>query len=372
MSWDFKYQPEPNFDYLLQTLRRQNQGGPAPILELSADLEVMQEVCGRQFKIPAELSTWDPHFTAAKEAALKKVLDLNLEFALKVGYDTVKVSPIVPMSFPNFASAENTARPGEKRGWMDEHQGLLNSREDLDRYPWPEPSQINLFPLDYLAEKLPAGMKLHLLVMGIFEAIRWLMGFENFSIACIEDPEMVDEILERLARVVEAMVDRCAAHPAVGFVAMPDDLGFNTGTMVSPELIRRWVIPREKRIADICHKHQKPFVFHSCGNIQAVIEDEIEVVKIDAWHAFQDNILPVERAYEKYHDRVALLGGLDLDLLTRGTPEEVRERVAAILEFCGPGGGYCLGSGNSLANYIKLENFKAMLEAGAKWNRGRK
>jgi uroporphyrinogen decarboxylase len=371
MTWDFKYKPEPDFNRLLKILKRQTKSGPVPILELSADMEIMQEICGRQFSIPLGLSFYDDNFTPEKESAMRQVLDLNLEFALKVGYDTVKVSPMVPMPFPNFMAAENTALPGKKRGWMDEHGGLIATREDVERYPWPDASKINLFPLDYLAERLPANMKLHALVMGIFEAIRWLMGFENFSLACIQNPELVDGIFERLARVVEALVDKCAAHPAVGFIAVPDDMGFNSGAMISPELIRKWVIPREKRIADACRRHNKPFVFHCCGNIEAIILDEIDTVKIDAWHAFQDNILPVELAYEKYSDRVAILGGVDLDLLARAAPGQVCRRVREILETCGEGGGYCLGSGNSLANYIKLENFRVMLEEGWKWNQER-
>jgi len=363
----FEYKPDPDFEYLLKVLRREGKRGPVPILELSADLEIMQEVCKRRFRVPAGLSFFDHRLSREKESALKQILDLNLDFALKVGYDTVKASPIVPMSFPGVTACDNPAIAGGKRGWMDEHKGLINNREDLKRYCWPEKSQINLFPLDYLAEKVPPNMKLHILVMGVFEAVRWLMGFENFALACLDDPEMVDDIFERLTQVVEAVVDKCAAHSAVGFVAVPDDMGFNTSTMISPELIRKWVIPREKRIAQACHKHGKPLIFHCCGNIEAIIKDEIETVKIDGWHAFQDSILPVEKAYKKYHERVAILGGVDLDILTRGTPEQVRKRTRQILEACADG-GYCLGSGNSVANYIPLSNFRAMLEEGAAFN----
>jgi len=37
------------------------------------------------------------------------------------------------------------------------------------------------------------------------------------------------------------------------------------------------------------------------------------------------------------------------------------------LEKCLPGGGYCLGSGNSLANYIPFDNYVAMLDEGRKF-----
>lgn len=63
---------------------------------------------------------------------------------------------------------------------------------------------------------------------------------------------------------------------------------------------------------------------------------------------------------------MAMLGGIDVDFLCRSTPDEVRARTRQVLEACMPGGGYALGTGNTVANYIPLENFLAMLDEGLK------
>jgi uroporphyrinogen decarboxylase len=60
-----------------------------------------------------------------------------------------------------------------------------------------------------------------------------------------------------------------------------------------------------------------------------------------------------------------------MDILGRGSEEEVRARTRQILEACAPGGGYCRGSGNSVANYVKLENYYAMIDETQRWNRER-
>jgi uroporphyrinogen decarboxylase len=99
-----------------------------------------------------------------------------------------------------------------------------------------------------------------------------------------------------------------------------------------------------------------------------VMEDLIEV-GYDAKHSFEDVIQPVEEAKRQWGDRLAILGGIDIDLLSRGTPEQVRARTREVLEACMPGGGYALGSGNSIPNYIPTENYLAMLEEG--WRVGR-
>jgi uroporphyrinogen decarboxylase len=65
---------------------------------------------------------------------------------------------------------------------------------------------------------------------------------------------------------------------------------------------------------------------------------------------------------------LALVGGVDVHLLTSGSEAEVRHRTREILEVCGKGGGYVLGTGNSVANYIPLHNYLAMLDEGRRWN----
>ena len=73
------------------------------------------------------------------------------------------------------------------------------------------------------------------------------------------------------------------------------------------------------------------------------------------------------KAKELYGDRVSVLGGIDVDVLSRGTVADVVEYTRAVLQTCMPGGGYALGSGSSVTNYIPVENYKAMLDAGLKY-----
>lgn len=66
--------------------------------------------------------------------------------------------------------------------------------------------------------------------------------------------------------------------------------------------------------------------------------------------------------------RVAILGGIDMHFLATAAPHEIKERVKRTLDACAPGGGYALGSGNTVANYIPVPNYLAMLEAAREWN----
>ena len=97
------------------------------------------------------------------------------------------------------------------------------------------------------------------------------------------------------------------------------------------------------------------------------MEDLIEDVKIDAKHSFEDAIMPVSEFKKEYGDRIAVLGGVDVGKLRHLKEKELHQYVRDILDKCMPGGGYALGSGNSIINYLPIENYLAMLDEGAKW-----
>jgi uroporphyrinogen decarboxylase len=76
-----------------------------------------------------------------------------------------------------------------------------------------------------------------------------------------------------------------------------------------------------------------------------------------------DNILPVEQAYERHIDKFAILGGIDMDFMCHAKPEQVYERARAMLAQTAQRGGYALGTGNSVPDYVPDENYFAMTRA---------
>jgi uroporphyrinogen decarboxylase len=116
------------------------------------------------------------------------------------------------------------------------------------------------------------------------------------------------------------------------------------------------------KICEVAHARNLPFLLHSCGNIEKIMDDLIETVGIDARHSFEDAVTPIEQAVANYGDRIALLGGVDMDILGRGTEQEVRRRVRAIINACAPSGRFALGTGNSIASYVNCNNYLAMLD----------
>ncbi|MCP4749334.1 MAG: hypothetical protein GY866_00430 [Proteobacteria bacterium] len=372
MAIERPFKQGADFEHLRRVIMRETTDGPVPIIEMMADGSAMGEITGMEHTIDAmtelsELATDDEE--TGQEALEKgiKFFELNVAFAKAVGYDSALTIPLVPIP-RNRAQYSKTGGKEEVRPWQNEHGGTIPDRKTFEAFQWATVDQIDLMTLDLTASMLSPGMKMHVFYMGVFEDLRSIMGFEQMAIMSIDEPELLGDIMEQLTILGEAAIDRAAAHPSTGAVFYAEDMGFNTSTMLSPAFFREWVFPRQKRIADACHKHNKPFLLHSCGLVDSLMEDLIEFVGIDGFHSFQDTILPVEKVYEKYHDRIAILGGVDVGLLTSGTPEQVRTRCRQILDACGPGGGFAIGTGNSVANYCKIENYYAMIDEARKWN----
>ena len=89
---------------------------------------------------------------------------------------------------------------------------------------------------------------------------------------------------------------------------------------------------------------------------------------IDAKHSFEDGIEHVEAFYDRWHERIAVLGGVDLHLLATGSEAEIAARTQTILEHAAPTGGYACGSGNSIPNYVPVEAYLTLVETVARFN----
>ena len=92
--------------------------------------------------------------------------------------------------------------------------------------------------------------------------------------------------------------------------------------------------------------------------------DEIIDMGINAKHSNEDIIAPFDEWIARYNERIGLLGGIDLDLLCVHTPEETYRMVLERgRRFRQTARGYALGSGNSIPEYVPVDNYLAMLRA---------
>ena len=350
---------QPDYEGLVRNLRREGTPDRVYHLELLLDQEV-QDALGARFDLDCHLARSDHRYREKVTVALYRYL----------GYDAI-IAPLGGLSFPhlNARTATDTAELGRAGGrtWIDESSGSIASWEDFEKYPWPDPAQFDTSLVEWLTANVPDDMCLVGWCHNVYEETSWLIGYQPLCYALYDQPELVSAVFERVGGIYLAAARIYAQFDRVKILFDGDDMGFRSGTLISPNVLIEQSLPWHKRIAEVAHASGKLYLLHSCGKLDAIMSALIDDVKIDGRHSFEDVIEPVTEAKRRWGDRIALIGGIDVDFLVRATPEAISRRVWETLDICLPGGGYCLGSGNTITNYIPLDNYLAMLEAGREY-----
>lgn len=295
----------------------------------------------------------------------------EVEIQRFLGYDYVRCAlegVHWPMNRGETDDTADLARAGG-RSYIDEHVGPITSWQEFEAYPWPDPASMSLASLEWCETHLPEGMCV--IAGGGFahfaEHLIWLMGYETICYKLFDDRELVRAIADRLIAIYGAALERILQFRCVRMVWGSDDLGYRGGPLLAPRDLREFILPGHRLMARMSHDAGLPYLLHSCGNLAAIWPDLLDDVQIDAKHSFEDTIEDIIETKRVLGDRLALLGGIDVDFLCRADETAIRARVRSTLEACMPGGGYCLGTGNSVANYIPLDAYLAMLDEGRRF-----
>jgi len=376
-----EYKPEPNVDRLYTALSRKGTPDRVPFMELFADGEVMAAILGKP------LDYFSRKLRSRREWE-ERMLSL-IEFYATLGYDYVRADTrdfeATVKLYEQNKRVLSAGKIGSRayryktidvaaelnrgeRLWANEDVGVIASWDDFKSFPWEDPETIaeeGNAGLEWVCDHVPSGMGVITGAGSVLEPVMWLMGIKNFYVSLYKQPDLVDAMFKKVGGLsIERF--KLAAKTSRRIVAFwgSDDWGYKNGLMISPAMMRRWVFPVHKKMAEIAHSRGSFYLLHSCGNLRAIMDDIIDYVKVDAKHSFEDTYLPVTEAKKLYGDRITLIGGIDMDVLARRNPKEVREYVCQVLKVCKPNGGYCLGSGNTVANYVSLENYLTMLDVG--------
>lgn len=345
-----------NYQGLIDNLLRKATPDRVYFMELFHDGEVRNAIAER-FDLVDRLDLNDQHFAHLKTIAVNRFC----------GWDYVVAG--VSVNFQHHGATvgdtATMARSGGRR-YQDEHTGPIMNWDDFERYPWPDPSAPELSAdLEWFHENLPDDMCIIGGLTGHFaEELAWLMGYETLCFALYDQRDLVAAVADKLLATYRACLARMLEFDRVRAVWSSDDMGFKTGLLISPDDTRQFVLTGHKALAAMAHGAGRPYLLHSCGNLGDIIDDLIDDVCIDAKHSFEDTIEDVRQVKRTYGQRIAMIGGIDVDFLCRSDEQTIRRRVRDTLDICQPGGGYCLGTGNSVANYIPLDNYLSMIDEG--------
>lgn len=334
--WRGPVKAEPNFDNVLKVLRRERPDRPT-LFEFFLNAPLHRRLTGLSDTAPVDNRVMVKAF---RNAGYDYAMVYGSNFEFKVG----------AVAHQSTLSLNDGA--------------VITDRAGFEAYAWPDPDKADFSILEQAAGVLSPGMKIITQgPCGVLENVIRLVGFDSLCYILADDPDLAsgifDSVGERLVRYYRILLQ----HEAVGAIIGNDDWGYKTQPMLSPQDMRKYVVPWHRKIAAVAHAAGKPAIMHSCGNLKTLMDDIIDDIGYDAKHSFEDTIQPVEEAYEHYGRRIAILGGIDVDFVIRSEPEAVFRRAKAMLERSADRGGYALGTGNSVPEYVPQEHYFAMIAA---------
>ena len=334
-------------------------------------------------RVAATLQHSEPDRVPLAEAAIhyqimswflgRPVLDedvpAQVEFWTKAGYDyslftigMMRPGGVTQDSHISRVLQQTLAKDDEDpEAWNLWKKPRIHTEADFETFPWELAAQLDLQKFHQAQEYLPPGMKIIAATGKIFTMSWMLMGFENLCVNLKLNPEFAGMVIEKVAQIQLEGLRQVAGIPNVAAIWAVDDLAYSSGPILKPELLRQYIYPYYEEFGRICREHDLYFFFHTDGVVWDLIEDLI-AVGVDALHPIDPTCMDIQQVKEKYGQRITLVGNISTELLETGTPKQVARLTRERLRSIAPGGGYCLGSGNSVPDWARIENYRAMVE----------
>jgi uroporphyrinogen-III decarboxylase len=212
----------------------------------------------------------------------------------------------------------------------------------------------------FKAEKFiagPSGGSIGIVLLG---------GMERGLLELAANPDAVRAATRQLVRRQNA-ADEVLIHPDADAVLWAEDLGFKTGPLVGPAMFRDFFLEANKeRVRRVKGGFGRKVLQHCCGNINLLLDQFVDI-GFDAYQSIQPTAgMDICRLKRDYGDRISLWGGVAVEHLVGGSPEDVRADVRRAMACAKPGGRFILGSSHSIAVGTRYDNFMALLDEHAK------
>ena len=253
--------------------------------------------------------------------------------------------------------------------------------DDLENYNWPDPRNPQRFAglreeVESLHYNTDYAIQADAFFGGIYECAWWLRGFETFTVDMYRRPEFAELLLDKILKLYLKFYTEYLdlVGPYIQLMDYNDDIGMQTGPLLSPTMFRTYLKPRYGEIFKLIRSKTKAKIFqHTCGAVHQLIPDLIEI-GLDVLNPIQPlaSKMDIEGLKRDFGEKLCFHGGIDIQrLLPQGSATEVSTEVKRVAQTGGKGGGLILAGAHNIQADVPPENIIAMFEAAGNINKTR-
>lgn len=199
--------------------------------------------------------------------------------------------------------------------------------------------------------------------VNVFECMHPVAGHEEMLAAMIYDPDWVTDMCETFARLTvkcqKILFEREGAPDGIWYY---EDMGYKDSPFMSPEMYDRFIYPSHKYTMDFAKKLNLPVIVHSCGFVEPLIDgliragmDALQVIEIKAG-------MDLLRIYEKYGDKIALIGGIDVREIYPNDKARIDAELEKKIPIVKQKYGYVVHSDHSIPATVNFETYKYFIK----------
>ncbi len=196
---------------------------------------------------------------------------------------------------------------------------------------------------------------------GMFGGLRNYVGVQKLCTLFYDDPDFVEEMMDAVADFIIAMMDQILEHTDVDLFSFWEDMAYKTGPLIGPNMLRKYALPRYKRIVEFLRSRGVGFIgLDSDGDISLLIPVWLDA-GINVLYPFEVQCgMDVVQVRRQYGRELRMCGGIDKRALAIG-PKAIDaelERVRPLVEE----GGYIPGLDHSLPPDVSYANYLHYME----------
>ncbi|MDT8389899.1 MAG: uroporphyrinogen decarboxylase family protein [Lentisphaeria bacterium] len=328
-------------------------------------------------RVPINMA-WNPLIRKRVMAHFGAETSHELMAALGVDFMGVGARYAGPELFPKIPNRQVNPIYGWRTRWIEHGSGgywdycdfplATATVDDIAAWPFANPADFDYSHIESVIDTNPA-MGIHCGNPGtacIMNTIGFLRGMEQMFVDLITDDQagllLIDKLMDQQYGVMERTLE--AGKGKIDFLWMGEDLGTQIAPLISKDVFRRHIRPRQQRFFDLAKRFDIPTLLHTCGSSSWAYEDYIEM-GLTGVDTLQPEAADMSPAYLKktfggrlvFHGCVSSTGALSF-----GTPDDVEEDCRNVLKTMMPGGGYAFSPTHCLQDNTPLENVIRMYE----------
>jgi uroporphyrinogen-III decarboxylase len=245
----------------------------------------------------------------------------------------------------------------------------IETEEDLARYTPPDPTKSPVIEkVRRLRARFPDKAVALVGESGWAPAAFLRGGIENLFVDLALRPEFAKELMG-IGAAYYAKLFPLAIAAGADVVFLGDDYSDKTGPMMSPAMFEELILPHDTAVVASVKKAGAYCIKHTDGDIRKIM-DWLVGMGIDGLGPLEDVPgMEMDRIFARYPRRIAVMGNLSVDLLSRGSVDEVVAATRKLLREVSAKGPHILSSGNTISSSVRPENYLAMVRTAQECGR---